>query len=243
MRMFDEGFILDRRTFLTAFSATALSACVSVGGTAGPPVPAPVFRVGDRWVYNARDGFRVLVTWVETHEVMAVAPGGIAVRVTLLGETVNTVRTERLLSPGVVATGAVFNNDETRDFAPPLERFRFPLTFGETWTQNMSNAVSPLNGQRPTINRFVRVGGFEKVTTPAGTFYAVLMRTIMSVDDNNPFRWPFQCNYETWFAPSVGAMVREFKMATYRERGDGRDAIDIRAQNMTVELASYQRGA
>ena len=234
---------MDRRTFLVASSASALSACVSVGGTAGAPVPAPVPRVGDRWVYNARDGFRVPVTWVETHEVMAVSAGGIEVRATLLGETINTVRTERLPSPGVVASGAVFNNDETRDFTPPLERFRFPLTFGETWTQNMSNAVSPLNGQRPTISRFVRVGGFEKVTTPAGTFDAVLMRTIMSVDDNNPFRWPFQCNYETWFAPSVGAMVREFKLATYRERGDGRDAIDIRAQNMTVELASYQRGA
>ncbi len=234
---------MDRRSFLAASGAAALSACVSVGGTAGPPVSAPVLRVGDRWVYNARDGFRVPVTWVETHEVMAVAPGGIEVRVTLLGETINTVRTERLLSPGVVATGAVFNNDETRDFTPPLERFRFPLTFSETWTQNLSNAVSPLNGQRPTINRFVRVGGFEKVTTPAGTFDAVLMRTIMSVDDNNPFRWPFQCNYETWFAPSVGAMVRELKMATYRERGDGRDAVDIRAQNTTIELASYQRGA
>ncbi|MEO6565801.1 MAG: hypothetical protein ABIO63_07180 [Casimicrobiaceae bacterium] len=234
---------MDRRSFLTTSSAVALSACVSVGGTAGPPVPAPVFRVGDRWIYNARDGFRVPVTWVETHEVMAVAPGGIEVRVTLLGETVNTVRTERLLSPGLVATGAVFNHDETRDFTPPLERFRFPLTFSETWTQNLANAVSPLNGQRPTINRYVRVGGFEKVSTSAGTFEAVLMRTIMSVDDNNPFRWPFQCNYETWFAPSVGAMVREFKMATYRERGDSRDAVDIRAQNTTVELASFQRGA
>lgn len=234
---------MDRRTFLAASGAAALSACVSVGGTAGPPVPAPVLRVGDRWIYNARDGFRVPVTWVETHEVMAVSAGGIEVRVTLLGETVNTVRTERLLSPGVVATGAVFNNDETRDFTPPLERFRFPLAFGESWSQSMSNAVSPLNGQRPTVIRYVRVGGFEKVTTPAGTFDAVLMRTIMSVDDNNPFRWPFQCNYETWFAPGVGAMVREFKMATYRERGDGRDAVDIRAQNTTMELASYQRGA
>jgi hypothetical protein len=234
---------MDRRNFLAASGAVALSACVSVGGTAGPPVPAPVLRVGDRWTYNARDGFRVPVTWTETHEVMGVAAGAIEVRVTLLGETINTVRTERLLAPGIVASGAVFNNDETRDFTPPLERFRFPLTFGETWTQNLRNAVSPLNGQQPQINRFVRVGGFERVTTPAGDFDAVLLRTIMSVDDNNPFRWPFQCNYLTWYAPAVGAMVRETKYATYRERGDGRDAIEIRAQNMTVELASWSRGA
>ena len=233
---------MDRRTFLGAVTMTAISGCVSVGGTAGPPAPAPVWRVGDRWTYNARDGFRVPVTWTETHEVIAVAAGGIDVRVTLRGDTINTVRTERLLSPGVVASGAVFNNDETRDFAPPLERYRFPLTFGGTWTQNLRN-LNTANGLQTQINRFVRVGGFEKVVTPAGTFDAILMRTLMSVDENNPFRWPFQCNYETWWAPAVGAMVRESKVATYRERGDSRDAIEIRAQNMTVELASWQRGS
>lgn len=204
-------------------------------------MPAPVFRVGDRWVYNARDGFRVPVTWTETHEVTAAAAGGIDVRVTLVGETINTARVERLLSPGIVASGAVFNHDETRDFTPAMERYRFPLTFGETWTQNLRNP-NPANGLQTQINRFVRVGGYEQVTTPAGTFEAVRMRTLMSVDENNPFRWPFQCNYETWWAPAVGAMVREFKYATYRERGDGRDAIEIRAQNTTVELASWQRG-
>lgn len=219
-----------------------MSGCVSVGGTAGPPAPAPVWRVGERWTYSARDGFRVPVTWTETHEVIAVAVGGIDVRVTLRGDTINTVRTERLSSPGMVVSGAVFNNDETRDFAPPLERYRFPLTFGATWTRNLRN-LNTANGLQTQINRFVRVGGFEKVVTPAGTFDAILMRTLMSVDENNPFRWPFQCNYETWWAPAVGAMVRESKVATYRERGDSRDAIEIRAQNMTVELASWQRGS
>jgi hypothetical protein len=37
-------------------------------------------------------------------------------------------------------------------------------------------------------------------------------------------------------------MVREIKTATYRERGDSRDSIDIRAQNTTVELAAWARG-
>ena len=231
---------MDRRAFLGAASAAALSACVSVGGTAGPPVAAPVLRVGDRWIYNARDGFRVPVTWVETHEVTSVAAGAIEVRVTLRGD-LNTMRTERLLSSGVVASGAVFNNDETRNFIPPMERYRFPLTFGDTWTQNLQN-LDATNGLQTQINRFVRVGGMEQVVTPAGTFDALRMRTLMSVDENNPFRWPFQCNYDVWWAPAVGAMVREFKTATYRERGDGRDAVDIRAQSTTVELASYQRG-
>ncbi|MEP7329267.1 MAG: hypothetical protein ABI777_08645 [Betaproteobacteria bacterium] len=232
---------MDRRTFLGAFAATTLSSCVSVGGMAGPPVPPPAFRVGDRWVYNARDGFRVAVTWEETHEVTAVSPAGIDVRVVLRGDTMNAVRMEHLLAAGMVASGAVFNPEETRNFVPPMERYRFPLTFGDRWTQNMQN-FNPANGLQSQINRFVEVGGYEQVTTPAGTFSAVRMRTLMSVDENNPFRWPFQCNYLTWWAPDVGAMVKEIKTATYRERGDGREGIDIRAQNTTVELASFSRG-
>ena len=33
------------------------------------------------------------------------------------------------------------------------------------------------------------------------------------------------------------------KDATYRERGDAPDGIQIRAQNTTIELASYSRAA
>jgi hypothetical protein len=91
------------------------------------------------------------------------------------------------------------------------------------------------------VQRYVSVGGYETVSTPAGTFNAITMRTIMSVDNNSPFNWPTQCDYLTWWAPDVGAKVRETKYATYRERGD-EQAIAIRAQNTLIELASYSRG-
>ena len=71
---------MDRRTFLVTTPALLAAGCVSVGGAAGPPMPAPVWRVGDRWVYNCSDGFRLPVQWVETHEVTAVDATGIAVR-------------------------------------------------------------------------------------------------------------------------------------------------------------------
>jgi hypothetical protein len=61
------------------------------------------------------------------------------------------------------------------------------------------------------------------------------------VDDNNPFRFPTNCNYVVWWSEQAGAMVRETKYATYRERGDSREAVEIRAQNTTMELASYTR--
>jgi hypothetical protein len=47
----------------------------------------------------------------------------------------------------------------------------------------------------------------------------------------------------TWWAEAAGNIVRMTKYATYLERGDGIDAIQIRAQNTTIELASYSRAA
>ena len=47
-----QGAAMDRRSFLLATPAVLAGGCVSVGGAAGPPAPAPTVRVGDRWVYN-----------------------------------------------------------------------------------------------------------------------------------------------------------------------------------------------
>lgn len=231
---------MDRRTFLLAMPAVAASGCVSVGGAAGPPAPEPTFKVGDQWVYHCADGFRMPVVWQETHEVTAVDATGIAVRITAVGETMNFQRVELLASPGIVKIGSAYDPNETRQFEPPMTRFQFPLTPNTQWNQNLRNR-DPSNQLMSTITRFVRVGGYETVTTPAGSFNAITMRTIMTVDDNNPFRWPVQCNYMTWWAQSAGNVVRMIKTATYRERGDGRDAIEIRAQNTTIELLSYRR--
>ena len=233
---------MDRRTFLLVAPAIMASGCVSVGGAAGPPAPAPVFRVGDRWVYNCTDGYRVPVTWVETHEVTAIDSTGTAVRVTLVGETMNYTRVELLASPGVLLVGAVYDDAETRRFKTPLTRYQFPLTSGATWNQNVDN-YDELTQRQDSVNRYVKVGGYEKVTTPAGTFDAIVMRILMSVNVNDPFRFPTQCNYVLWWSEKAGAMVRETKFATYLERGDAREATAIRAQNTVIELASFMRGA
>lgn len=230
---------MDRRSFMLATPAVMVGGCVSVGGASGPPAPAPTVRVGDRWVYNCSDGYRVPVTWVETHEVTIIDSTGIAVRVTLVGPTMNYTRVELWVSPGVVSIGSVYDDAENRSFESPLVRYQFPLTPGADWRQNLRNR-NPENELMSSVIRYVKVGGYQSITTPAGTFNAVAMRTIMSVDDNNPFRFPTECNYETWWAESVGAKVRETKYATYRERGD-RDSVSIRAQNTTIELASYSR--
>jgi len=232
---------MDRRTFLLAAGAVALPGCATFGGTDGPPVPAPVYRVGDRWVYSARDGFRAPVTWDETHEITAIDPQGITVRVTQQGPTVDNTRTEQWLSPGIVAVGALFDN-ETRRFTPSLTRYQFPLTVGDRWNQRVDN-FNETTQQAGQITRFVQVTGWSKVQVPAGEFEAVRLRVIMRLDDETFWRFATECDYEIWWSPAVGASVRESKIATYLERGGSFNAVQHRSQNALLELASFRRGS
>jgi hypothetical protein len=228
---------MDRRTFLLAGAAT-LAGCASLGyGREGPPVPAPEYRVGDRWTYRARDGFMTPVVWDETHEVIAAGVEGIRVRVTQRGPSVGSTREELLAAPGLVRVGAVFD-DETRRFDGTLKRYDFPLVGGKVWNQWIGNYNDELR-RKGDINRWVRVGGWSTIVTPAGTFDAVALRVVMHLDDDEFWRDRTECTYLTWYAPAVRNFVRDQREAEYQERGNRFDTGRIRSQHALVELVSY----
>jgi hypothetical protein len=179
--------------------------------------------------------------WTETHEVTAIGPDGIHVRVTYEGPQVHGSRDEILVAPGLVKQGALMDI-ETRRFATPLSRFRFPLAVDQRWNQWVAN-FNETTGREGQINRYVQVGGWERVPTPAGVFDAIRMRVLMRLDDEEFWRYPTTCNYVIWWAPAVGAPVREEKDAEYREKGDELDAGGaIRAQHTLLELITFTPG-
>ncbi len=222
----------------------ALAGCAGViTQGSGPAASAPELRVGDRWVYHGADGFfRTRTSWDETHEVMAIGADGITVRITQKGPSIDVTRTELWSLPGQVKIGAVYDN-ETRRFATPLQRYDFPLADGKTWSQFVDNynEATKADGQ---INRYVRVRGWEKVTTNAGTFDAVSMHVMMRLDDDEFWRFATECNYSVWYAPAVRGTVREEKDAQYLEKD--RDARTggglIRTQHAVLELVSFTPG-
>lgn len=230
------------RRSIAAAAITALSACGTVGpgGDAGPAAPAPSYRVGDRWTYRVEQGFRLPVVWDETHEVVAAGGDGVTVRVTLKGEQVDVVRTERWSAPGVVHEGAIFEG-ETDRFDPPMVRFKFPLQPGDRWSQRMRDMNKPATPYGD-IQRHVTVGGYEKVTTPAATYDALRLRVIQRLDDETVWRNATECSYLLWYAPAVGATVREEKDCQYTEKGGGYDSVAyIRSQHARVVLTASTR--
>jgi hypothetical protein len=229
-------------TFIIGVLA-ALAGCVGLSAPgSGPAAEAPAYRVGDRWVYHAEDGFRVKTVWEETHEIMAIGADGITVRITQKGPSTDVTRTEQWAAPGQVKVGAVYNN-QTRRFAAPLQRYDFPLADGKVWNQFVDNynEATKANGQ---INHYVRVRGWDKVTTTAGTFDALSMQVIMRLDDDEFWRYATECNYAVWYAPAVRGTVREEKDAQYREKGgdDRSGANTIRTQHGVLDLISFTPG-
>ena len=219
-----------------------LASCATptiTGGAAGPAAEAPSLKPGDRWVYHGQDGYRVPVVWDETHEITAIGPEGITVRVTLKGPTIDIQRTETWSAPGIVRTGAVYEA-ETDRFEPSLIRYNYPLSVGNTWSQSIRNANKPPDPFGP-IQRHVEVGGYESVSTPAGTFDAIRMRVLMQLDDATFWRYGTECNYLVWYAPSVGATVKEEKRSSYREK-EGMEGVSVPGQHATLQLTSFSRG-
>jgi hypothetical protein len=223
-------------------SVAVLAACAGAGGRgSGLAADAPAYRIGDRWVYRGEDGFRVKTVWEETHEITAIGPEGITVRITQKGPTLDVTRTEIWTAPGQVKVGAVYDN-ETRRFAAPLERYDFPLADGKTWDQRVDN-YNEATKQTGNINRYVHVGGWEKVTTPAGTFDAISMQVVMRLDDEEFWRWATTCNYLVWYAPAAHGVVREHRNAQYVEKGTGANGGGtVRTQFGDLDLVSFSPG-
>jgi len=227
---------------LMFFATLLLAACgtaPTIGGASGPPVEAPVLRVGDRWVYHAVDGYRQKLVWDETHEITGIGSGGIVVAVALKGPTIDLARTEVWATPGVVRSGAVYEA-ETDRFDPALIRYQYPMTNGARWSQRVRDLNKPPGPYAP-INFHATVGGYESVTTPAGTFDAIKIRYLIQLDDETFYRHPTQCDYVVWYAPSIGHMVREEKRSYYLEKGDSIGA-QVPGQQAVYELASFTRG-
>jgi hypothetical protein len=231
------------RLLLSLLALAAAAGCVSLDspGGDGPAAEAPAYRVGDRWVYRGVDGFYTPVRWEETREVTAITASGITVRVTQSGPTIASTRTEVWAAPGLVRSGALFD-DETRRFATLLKRYDFPLAQGKAWNQFVGNFNEATN-KEGQINHYVRVGGWEKVTTPAGTYDAIRLRVLTRLDDDEFWRWETECNYLVAYAPAVRGVVREDKEAQYREKGSRADSMSVhRSQHAVLELVSFTPG-
>jgi hypothetical protein len=87
------------RFLMPAAAAMLVAACATpdpaVSPASGPvAADAPQYRVGDRWVYRIREGFRTPIVYEETKTVTGVSASGVTVRVAVKAPHFDIERTE-----------------------------------------------------------------------------------------------------------------------------------------------------
>jgi len=238
MRQIERLLLLVLATSCVAVASTAQAA--SLRGAAGPAAQAPPQpHVGDRWVYRATDGYRNQVAWQETYEVTSVAPDAINVKVSVKGAGVDHTRTEIWSAPGVMTQGAIVE-EETRRFDPAWIRYKYPMATGDTWSQSIRNPDAQPGPYGPLQSK-VTVGGYEKVTTPAGTFNAIKLRLFLRLDDETFWHFPTEVDSYIWYAPELGVLVRQEKRSHTVQKGYNAGSANF-GTRAVYQLVSFTRG-
>jgi len=102
------------------------------------------------------------------------------------------------------------------------------------------NDMTRENGE---LNRYVRVAGWDKVSTPAGSFDALRLEVLMRLDDETFWRYATMCNYAVWYAPAAHGVVREDLRAQYAEKDGGLEGgAAVRTQHGVLQLVSFTAG-
>ena len=93
---------------------------------------------------------------------------------------------------------------------PPLTIWKFPAVAGDThlWNGSLRVGKGSVGGTGA-----VRAANLENVTTPAGTFQAWRVDSVMSIRSSRPNVPPQSVRSLSWFAPKIGIVQQQYREA------------------------------
>jgi len=197
----------DRRTFLSASAALALSACANapLGTLNAEEVPAPKWRAGQSWTYRRTDAYNGLDRGTITRAVESVSERRI--RVVTRRANGATVEDALFASPGVQLSGTLSENGYVvGEFDPPLIRYAFPLVSGKRWEQQMHRTDS--NQSRYYLAAWTHVEGWDDVQVNERNYRSIIVRRTMLLGPTPPEDLELHREEVEWFVPELGTCAR-----------------------------------
>jgi hypothetical protein len=167
-------------------------------------VGAPSIQVGDSYVYESRDPADP-ASALSTRRTVTSTKG----KVTLSSLNLDNKRAK----PRSLVFDRQWNLISTRspdksgkDYSPPLKYYDFPLFHGKTWVQTSTETDIKTGATRiHTISG--TVGGWERVSVPAGTFRAIKVQLVTELFD--PITGERTPGTDTsWYVPEVRRSVK-----------------------------------
>lgn len=193
---------------VTAPAAPAPAAASASGEAAN----APEIHEGDVWVDRLRGGDKQF-------KVDAIRPDG-TVSVNEWGNQIATDRDWNILTYRSLSEESA----PATNYSKPLTIFPFPLTPGKTWKEEVKWQVPDLSLPGKTEVEG-KLGNWEDVTVPAGTFHAIRGEVTNRVIGREGAHDQISITY--WYAPKVNRFVK------YRYESNTEGTYD-------AELVSYK---
>ena len=215
---------MDRRTFLMSASALTVAGCAIRPTPRGvyelTEVPAPTYRVGDRWTYRRTDGYNGLPRGILTRAVTAVDAGGI--RIITQDENGRVIDDARYQAPGLQLAGT-FSEDGPMigRCATPFREYDFPLVAGKKWRDAFYLDRDDLGGTRNYVTASLYAEGWEDIQVADRSFHALVLRRALNLGEKS-FWYGTMYRYETeWYVPTLRSFARMRTEEEYYDRSGG----------------------
>jgi hypothetical protein len=172
-------------------------------------IAGPTVKAGDAWIFNKLNGWNGVLEDTSVVRVTRVAAEGIFMEATALDGT-GQARIRRTAGFNLMRVETPNSTKTTLPFYP---NFSFPLWVGKTWQGKVEFRSSDQPVKEVQAELKARVAGYESVTVPAGTFYAlkIVMEGSYRAKDAEGLT-SGRIEDTLWYAPEVRNAVRyEYK--------------------------------
>ncbi len=192
-----------RRRFLAASGALIVAGCATrpIGTYDTAEVPAPSWRVGDRWTYARTDFYTKLDAGNVTREVVAAGPSG--TRLVTVSWNGRLLDDSTYSSPGVQTAGNLSEDSIyiAGTLSPPFERYASPLASGREWRQSMTRTAA--DGYHNALWASTRVEGWETVKVGGRDVRTILIRRTLNLGPKDPFHSNLYHYELEWYSPEL----------------------------------------
>ena len=200
----------------------AITACgaplgYETGNSISAPNPLPAVRtpqVGQEWVYSKKNVFNGKELAIITERVSSVGDQIVISRTTADGGQLPS----EIQGPwGMIATDPHWSRVISYNPAIPL----WPQNLSGNWSKqvNTKYEIAGYSGNFYNWTLYMSSSGWEQITVPAGTFFALRFQNLINFENADPNKVDCIRKETIWFAPQIGRWVARESTGSCRIQG------------------------
>ena len=219
----------------------AITACgaplgYETGNSISTPNPLPIVRapqVGQEWVYSKKNVFNGKELAIITERVSSVGDQIAISRTTADGGQLPS----EIQGPwGMISTDPHWSRVISYNPAIPL----WPQNLSGNWSKqvNTKYEIAGYSGNFYNWTLYMSSSGWEQITVPAGTFFALRFQNLINFENADPNKVDCIRKETIWFAPQIGRWVA--RESTGSCRIQGQISVESHEDSIQWQLLSYK---